>query len=343
MTTVLNASSALDEVIPHILAACSQWTADAGCGVVAHGSRVEGFANATSDVDFWIVAPPGAPPPMLPVFEWDGELRLQPESVSASTLISLAERVNAVRPRDAEAVAALASRDLDSYYRFATAVPLANPEFLPPLRRRFDPGHIGAILACRSGTAGATELRRAALFAAAGDELDESMALRRAVEFSVDALLASQGEAYPNRKWRFEKLARRFGRQSPQFQRAWALKTRELGQSIVDYRHEVHAFIDSLGLPYEPRTLRLSRLQQGSAFRLGRSDFLLIPSTAVYQLTTHSVWLWELLDGAPSLDEVIRIVGERAGMSPLCATSFVHRAIGELRAHGLVELSPVAE
>lgn len=340
--TELATPAAAADVTLLIAEACGRWGLSPACVVALHGSRVEGFANSTSDIDVWVISPEGVSPSLLPVFEWVDRCRLQPESISSDSLSQVATRVNAVASDDAHAALALSVRDIDTYYRFSTSVTIANDEGATALRRTFNTAHVAALLAARQGVASATQLAKAALYLAMQDELQAVLSAREAVEFAADSFLARNGEAYPNRKWRFEKLARRFGRQSAVYRDAWALKSRGRMRSAA-YVRACRAFVETHAAKYTSCPIVPRPLQKGNLFRLVAQDYLLVPSTAVYAVSAGAALLWQLLEGAIELDGAIATVSQRTGADLTEARANVYQWLSAFRAHGLVELMPVFE
>lgn len=330
----------LAELAPHISAACAAWGVDGDHILLAHGSRVEGFANGSSDVDFWVISPRGATPPLLPVFDWIGGYRMQPESLSYETIAALADRINALIVDRAQDVLSITSHDLDVYYRIGTSIPLSNDSRAEGLKQAFHRDHAASLFARRCGIAASTELRKAAVYRTARDRLEESLCLTRAVEWALDSYLASNGEAYPNRKWRFEKLGRRFGVTAPLYRRAWRLKAPPPLRSLTSYRRECHELIESLGVLDEPQKVAPRHLRRGDIVRIGGQSFLVIPHTAVYLLEAHGATLWELVNGENTCEDLIdRLArGDYAHGRP---ADLVFQWLAVCRSHGLVDLQPI--
>ena len=332
----------LDEIARHVLAACEGWGIDRQCVVIAHGSRVEGFANADSDVDLWVVSPPGLTPPLLPVFEWVSGFRVQPESLSWDSLGVLANRINALDIGRNEDVLSVSARDVDLYYRVATSIPLFGADQADDLKRQFHCDRVASLFARRCGIAAATELRKAEVYRAARDRFEESLCLQRAVEWALDSHLAANGEAYPNRKWRFEKLRRRFGTGTPLFRDAWQLKSLPPLQTLSSYRRRCYRLIRSLDVPFEPQKVAPKRLRRGEIVRVGGRTFLVVPDTAVYLLAPHGAVLWELADGQNTCDDLInRMTSAEASRRE--AADIVFGWLAECRSHGLIDLHPIDE
>ena len=334
-------ASGSDEIVAAISSALRTWQIDGCHMVVLHGSRVEGFANRDSDVDFWIVSPAGVSPAIVPVFLWVADYHLQPESIAYDTWVTLAAKINAIRSSSSDEVAALRLRDLDLYYRFSTGVSVTGHEGIAQLKRQFHTDHAAALFAARSGIAASAELEKAAIFAEAGDELTECVCLRGAVQFAVDSYLASHDEAYPNRKWRFEKLARACGRDSSLYKDAWTLKARSCTQNIDSYRRACRDFVASLDLPGWSSRVCPTRLQAATPFRIARRDYLLTPSTSVFELGEHGTFLWSLFDGHNTCREIIDSVARTTGASAEDSAESVYAYLNEMRSHGLIDLLPI--
>jgi predicted nucleotidyltransferase len=308
--------------------------------VVAHGSRVEGFANRESDLDFWVVSPIGAPPPLIPVFDWVADYHLQPESYSIETLMAVKRRVDMLEIKDGSALLSFPIDDLDIYYRCASSIPLRNVQHAQELKSHFDRKRVAEILAGRYAVAASTEREKARVFRALEDELEESLCLARCVEFAVDSFLARNGEAYPNRKWRFEKLRRFSGPASPQYRAAWNLKSIGAKRSVDEFRLACDAFLETLAPLRAAAPVRPQRTQPAQSFRVGPRDLLFVPQTAVYDIS-GAAHVWRAIDGKRTFDEIVSTVTDEIRASLPEARQYVASVIKQLRARGLVELGPL--
>lgn len=329
--------SAIDEVVPHILAASKSWGVGGDHLILVHGSRVEGFANTTSDADCWIISAKGHPPPFVPVFEWVESYRVQPESISWETLELLATTVNQTDEQDISRILGLKAPDLCRYYRFATSIAIVDTTWATSLREQFSTNHIARLLTVRYGVAAYTELRKAEIFGRLGNQMDEGFCLQRAVEFAIDSYLAKAGEAYPNRKWRFEKLRRRFGSDSGLYQRSLELKRQGL-RPVDSYRQDCLAFINNLLTDRLPQPVVFQPLQDVSVFTLGSQDYLMAGSTAVYEVSPHGRLLWQMMGAGASFDDLIERFHNHTGIN---AVNIVCTFVNEFRAYGLLDLMPL--
>lgn len=172
-----------------------------------------------------------------------------------------------------EDVLSISSRDFDIYYRIATSIPIGNADQAKELKQRFHQDRVASFFAFRCGVAAATELQKAAIYRAARDRLEESLCLQRAVEWALDSYLAANGEAYPNRKWRFEKLRRRFGVGAPLYRNAWQLKAPAPPRQLASYRRKSYKLIESLGVCREPEKWRHSGSSAAKSFALAVIPF----------------------------------------------------------------------
>jgi hypothetical protein len=140
-------------------------------------------------------------------------------------MLGLAKLVNDISVEDNVTVRELPLNTLVRYYRVAVATPVVNPEGYMSLQAHFSKDHVAQLLVVWAHNRSVTSLRDAETLLAEGFGFHAFMATRCALEWAIDSHLASNGEANPSLKWRFEKLARRFGQTSELYQQAWGLKS----------------------------------------------------------------------------------------------------------------------
>ena len=221
--------------------------------VVACGSLVEGLGNAASDIDLLVIDPAGA-----------GTARAKDEPGVPLTVDTLADMLGAGRPElvDAEWVSrgyvlALVDRvhalapgartvpefiDLEQYYRFAAGVAVVNPAAYAEIRDRMSVDRLGVLLAADAGERVAGLLAETVAYRAAGLAGAAAYAAQQLLSWTLHVHVIERGERFPPRKWRYEKLARLHGVESPLYRRAWRLKAAGLaGDTAADTAGEAAA------------------------------------------------------------------------------------------------------
>jgi hypothetical protein len=325
-----------EEIGPHIQAACEQWQVPADTVVVAHGSRVEGFANASSDVDFYIIAL-GSSAPIVPVFSWDGTYHLQPEVVSAETLKRLADQFNPLSGYEPSLISK--NKELNIYYRFANSVVLANPAEAEELRTSFPLQHARTLIEGANAVRAWTEMEKARIFIADLDAREALRSIRRGLEFGLDSFLARHGEAFPNQKWRFAKLERAFGVNSELYKEAWSLKSRPHSDP-TSYYSDIEGFLARLEVSAEPAKVSYESLADVEAFKVGGQDYLYARALSLYSLTPLERQVWDIMTASQKTrPEIIEAL--QAGIDD--AENLLVRCIASMRALGLITLRPILD
>lgn len=207
------------------------------------GSMFDGFGNATSDFDVFVVTESievlagrasadiarfrGADRGLLLLQPDPARPRFDVECYTWALIGRLADRLR----RTGDGLASLDDAhaigydDLDFLHRLKIGVPLANPEAMVRLREMVVLGRLSELLAARR--LGDYERQAEdAVGAMASDQWRTAfLSARAALEAAFDAYLAKLGETYVSPKWKFEKALRRFGDADPLFTALWELET----------------------------------------------------------------------------------------------------------------------
>ena len=204
--------------------------------VIACGSLVEGLGNAASDIDLLVIEPATAETarakdrPGVPLAEetiadmvgGGGEADLvDAEWVSRGYVLALIDRVHALAPGSRTVPEFI---DLEQYYRFAAGAAVVNPAAYADVRARMSVERLGALLAADAGERVAGLLAETVALRDAGLPDPAAYAAQQLLSWSLHAYVIEQGERFPPRKWRYEKLARLHGPDSALHRRAWRLK-----------------------------------------------------------------------------------------------------------------------
>lgn len=268
--------------------------------VFASGSIVEGLGNSASDFDVFVCEQSGAGVGAAELTLGDGHY-LDVERYQIQDLSELAAEVNGYRA----GAAPISHAKIDLYYRTAIGVPMVNEAlFTTVLSKHFD-----KTVACQAFE-GRCQLelslagRRLRVATALRDDLEAVLAARSAFEWCVDGFLASQGEGYPSRKWRFEKFGRLGAAVEEWRRRAWLLKGPG-ERSASAYVQEVGAFcvelmgVDLLDVSNDASFTESTELpSQGSFERVfvrGEPYLIGLSDDSLYSLTPAESEGWDAL------------------------------------------------
>lgn len=185
------------------------------------GSRVEGFGNPYSDVDFFLVTRARVSVLQQPAIQ--GDHYVDCEYHSWDDLLELSETFRQIHPEDCTDRWPT-DQELDLYYRTAIGLPVIGAERFLELQSHFPKEIFPSIYSAVASARAETLLWDAKGSIGCRDELRSLLAARSAAEWATEAMLAQHGEAYPNLKWRCVKAARRFGRSSKMYHDVWAIQ-----------------------------------------------------------------------------------------------------------------------
>jgi hypothetical protein len=277
------------------------------------GSIVEGFGNAHSDVDLYVVQDEGRPEQAIAIGMRQSRY-VDCEYFAASGLMRLSRRMGSASWGDLET---LRLAEIDRYYRLAASVPLRITSDFAPVFATFNK-QVGREMFGKSALLRACELFGcASLLAATGDSRGAELTLRTASVWIATAELAQEGEGYPSAKWLGEKAARRYGRGSPKFERVLAEYLRPSGDLAPRIDRLRERLIAPVGLT-ELLDARTCALADGVRAVRNGSDWLFINETlgvatiggavgaAVASLTEGTTWL-------QATEELSRSTGVRCG------------------------------
>lgn len=190
---------------------------DALCAFTA-GSIIEGFGNATSDLDLFVVGRSEPGPSAwnavgsftfgeasIDVGYEEDDLRVDVELWSIHSIRSIADEISRT-PLTRSAAASLDERRLQTAHALRIGQSVKGENLFAELQESFDFRHLASLLALRfvGDYAGFAEDAVGAI-----QDDDGGTALlgsRAALGASVDAYLAAKGLTNPKTKWRFAKL-----------------------------------------------------------------------------------------------------------------------------------------
>ncbi|GEM_PF-3662979 len=317
-----------------IRAAIDRWELQAEDVVLFNGSRVEGFGNVRSDVDLYVITPPGVRRAVPVHVDLDG-FKLNVSMYSQDVMDRLAAQINAIDINDHVAVVALPRNNIDRYYRVPSSIVMHNAAGAARLRQHFSLDHAVGLYQRWSGLQAVRALDEA--HTAAGSPVTATLHARRAFAFALDSFLAAHGEAFPSPKWRFEKLARCVGPADPLFRRAWALKSPGWPPPEA-YVAQCAALCDELGaggLPLPP--VRYTAKPSARLFQILGEAFLVRHKTFLYRLTPEAEAVWSLVAEERTRDEVVAGVTQQTGLPPAAAAEATDAALHSFVLHGLLD------
>ena len=273
--------------------------------IIAYGSREEGFGNPKSDIDLFIVFD-GTVKHGLGGWLRDGCI-VEIRRYARSYIERIAARINSATKDDLAGIAALAPTAFDEYYRMAHGVVLHGGAGVADLRKSLVPSHIAHAFALFAGLRGLAALSEAVMYLNAGNNRSAFRSARAACEWAIDSFLAEHGESFPSRKWRFEKIARRFGRTSELYRRAWDMKS--LGhRDEAHYLEEATRICRELGIGKLPQlkdeTRTPIRSEDTRSFKIREGSYLVRNHQAIYQLTSGSDFTWMSINGEKNEEEI---------------------------------------
>lgn len=184
--------------------------------VFLSGSIIEGFGNAESDLDVFVVYPDELPTMRTDfdrgsntiAVEFTTDWRLDIESWSRPQVFQVAHSLNHCPPENQNACMNLQPFEIDLAHRFRIGIPILKEDHFQELLQAFDFQHISKIIMMRSLICYNSVAEDAAGAIASKQYGTALLTARQAVQFAIDAFLAASGETNAKEKWRFQKLER---------------------------------------------------------------------------------------------------------------------------------------
>lgn len=282
--------------------------------IFASGSLAEGFGNASSDLDLFVIQSSpwdNLTQPMFPLVKIiessSNRYYIDVEIHSLESIRSIASNINHVNIDDASEIITLAISDLDLYYRVCIGQVVHNRDGFIALREEFDKVRSAEVLRQLAQIKSIGAWRVALGHRALGLSGGLVVSVRQATEWGIDCFLAGQNEAFPSLKWRFDKLERLLGVDHPYYAKAWKLKASGM-RTVADYYQECFEFcLDLKVIP--PGTLeappRLRRARDTVLVAVGEESFLVRNSRDMYKVDGAVRELWDLLGASLQLEQVV--------------------------------------
>jgi hypothetical protein len=281
------------------------------------GSLVEGFGNENSDLDLFLVRQEGeaTPDPRLVLATVGVEgAYVDYEVYNQANMAAVSGAINGTDVSNFRAVWETSLDRIDVYYRTAIAEAAYNPDGLRRLQRDFDRGVAARLLQAWTGLRSAIRLQEARESLDAGYAPQALISAQAAAAYACDSHLVWEGEAYPNLKWRYEKIARRFGRDSALYRRMWGLKSPGM-RGVTAYMDEVAAFCEAMGVgayaAWTVDALLLSQSRDVRLFPIGHRYILVQNKTMAFELSAQAVAAWRALRRPVTRPQLVERMAKR--------------------------------
>lgn len=273
------------------------------------GSRVEGFGNPRSDIDVYVVFADESKVFSGARIRPVGDYSIDYEAYSWPSLRALADKLNTLDEIGNRRQIALSSLDdIDTYYRICVAAPVYNKDAFRELRRFFDVSVVERLLSSYAWYRYGTHVAMGQRHLTQGATESASFAFREALMWALDAHLAENHEAYPNLKWRFEKLQRLYGTDSEVYTTAWNLKALG-GITHLEYCRLTQEFCWALGAiegDVVDLSTRVPFLPQSSEeFVITGTTYVVRNKALIYQLDAVEEIVWSKIDNIRTVGEII--------------------------------------
>lgn len=199
--------------------------------VFLSGSVIEGYGNAESDLDIYVVYPQALPTMRADIergtnnvtIEYTDEWKLDVESWIQEEIFSLTQRVQNASDDDPYAYTNLRLIELDLAHRIRIGLPLYQEAHFFQMQQAFNYQRLSHLIAMRNVIAYTGSAKDAAGAIASQQCGTALLTARQTVAYAMDALVAASGETNIKEKWRFQKVRRL--QDATIYQRYWELET----------------------------------------------------------------------------------------------------------------------
>ncbi len=309
------------------------------------GSLVEGFGNENSDLYLFLVRSDGerTPDPRLVLATVGVEgAYVDYEVYNQANMAAVSDAIEATDVSEFRAVWETSLDRIDLYYRTAVAEPAYNPEGLRQLQGAFDREVAARLLTAWAGLRSVIKLKEAKENLDAGYAPQALVAAQAAAGYACDSYLAAEGEAYPNLKWRYEKIERRFGRDSTLHARMWALKSPGT-RGVNAYMEDVSSFCDEMGMSaygaWSLEQLLLSQARATRLFPIGQRRFLVQNKSMTFELSERAAAVWRTLRTPLTRPALVQRMAKRWRLDEAEASREIGELLRSWKRYGLVRVS----
>jgi hypothetical protein len=300
---------------------------------VATGSIIEGFGNANSDIDLYLVDDAARHGQPTTVGMRRGRY-VDCEHIPLAGLGDLAERVAGSTWATLDE---LSQRALDRYYRLAVGIPVVLTAGLHRILPLFQKTVMAEVFARWSTVRAYESLARAACVRAPADPREAELLLRETALWHATAVLAARGEAYPVTKWVGEKAARCFGRDSLRYQEILADYVRPQGD-LADRLDRLRSRVDPPEALLAVVNGRSCRLADGVRLVSGTDEVILLrPDRVITRLRGVVADVCSHLAGGADWADATDRAARDTGVRPAEVRAACWRLLAPLRTAGYVE------
>lgn len=307
--------------------------------VFTSGSQFEGFGNETSDIDLFIISNASPDAPSEVNFTTNFGFYVDVTFYKHEYVKNLISSINNTSPNDFDKIRSFSNTHLDQYYRIVIAEPIINPDIFNSIRAGCTKETLGKIYEVHSGLACQSALARTELWLQEHNEEAAYFSVIEAIGFALDSMLTIHGEAYVSPSWRFEKLARAFGRTSDLYCKAWKFKS--LGDNnIHSFISECKEFCRELGMDRFPQTLakvpKYKQVANTDLMEAGHHCYLIRDKTYIYDLNNQTRFLWSVLKNPCTEKELSSHISKELNLNSESAASLTSDCLKTLQMYNLV-------
>jgi hypothetical protein len=274
---------------------------DPESSIVVSGSRIEGISNPVSDLDLYILAAEDPRDVAAPIIHMGPGFYTDAEIVTYAAIDALEESVH-VAASDSAALASLTRTDLDNYYRLSIAIPVFGEDAARERLSSLSKDCCSEVFASWCAVRAHACLGAIDEFATmpSAEERTVYLTARLAFEWAIDSWLASHGEAFPSRKWRFEKLERLVGDDRSFFDTAWRLKAAG-DRSIREYVSEIAELVPELVGNAPPDAIPYVQAKNLTAFEIAGRSHVVARDGSLYEVSSRGRGLIQRLSKRTAL------------------------------------------
>jgi hypothetical protein len=283
------------------------------------GSVVEGFGNASSDVDIFVVSDKikeYQTGKKICFINSEGGYYNEIQLYTHRWHNDVGSKLNALEGRTYSDYRAVAYDELSYYYRVAIGVPAINPENFISSSGEYKKAVINKHISNYFGYEAYGQIYRANRLHDDGETGHAYHYACKAAADAVDSVLAAHGEGYMSNKFRFSKIERAFGKKSDIYRAA--LDLRYLGGYGVDeYILRVNDFLRDLGIfKYEHDVELRYRLTGEYAVVDFLQPYIISSDYKTYQISEDCLHVIDMIkNGVDNKDALLEKLSEKYGAS----------------------------
>lgn len=262
-------------------------------GVLLEGSLAEGFGNNASDLDFLVVFPGSARPPVMPSVKFSDGRRIEVRQRGAEQLLAQFRRLEVLQhqPNSQQSFEDL----LDRCQRFLGGLVLSDPgHVIQRVRDSVDAEQFTRLISRHWRL----QARRSIHLACAAMLLEDCNSTRDwaqdCLHYCTKSWLAAQGETYVGRKWLQHQLDRAADHDiSERFVQLAALVMRGQASDVLAAVHEFGQVLGVLAAcDNEPDRIQLRRVRDATTWDIGGRSHIIQRRQRVFVLNSSGARVW---------------------------------------------------